>query len=80
MKRSFGAKSAKSCLLSTHWIVANHKIEGAVSVSVANETCRPVDATTIEPRGPPICAMDAEFRRDARAIGINRGLRKLGSF
>ena len=31
MKQSFGAKPARSCLLSTHWIVANHKIEGGAS-------------------------------------------------
>jgi hypothetical protein len=28
MKPSFGAKSAKSCLPSTHWSGANRKIEG----------------------------------------------------
>jgi hypothetical protein len=60
MKRSFGAKSAKSCLPSTHWIVANHKIEGAVSVSVADENRPPTDATTIELRDRPIYAIDAE--------------------
>src|ERR1700730_3465797 len=72
MKRSFSAKSAKSCLPSTHWIVANHKIEGAVSVSVAGKNCRPMDATTIERHGPA-CAIDAELGRDGRAIGINHG-------
>ena len=48
MKQSFGARPARSCLLSMHWIVANHKRDGAVSVSVAGKTCRPTDATTIE--------------------------------
>ena len=38
MKQSFGAKPARSCLPSMHWIAANHKIEGAVSVSVAGKT------------------------------------------
>jgi len=28
MKQSFGAESDRSCLLSMHWIVANHKREG----------------------------------------------------
>ena len=31
MKQSFGARPARSCLLSMHWIVANHKREVAVS-------------------------------------------------
>jgi len=35
-------------LLSMHWIVASHRKEGAVSVSVAGKTCRPTDATTVE--------------------------------
>ena len=48
MKQSFGARPARSCLLSMHWIVANHKIEGAVSVSAAGKTCRPTEAMTIE--------------------------------
>ena len=33
MKQSFGARPARSCLLSMHWIAANHKREAAVSVS-----------------------------------------------
>ena len=33
MKQSFGARPARSCLLSMHWIVANHKRKAAVSVS-----------------------------------------------
>ena len=37
MKQFFGARLARSCLLSMHWIVANHKIEGAASVSVAGK-------------------------------------------
>jgi hypothetical protein len=41
-----------------HWIVANHKREGAVSVSVAGKTCRSTDATTIELPDPPIDAID----------------------
>jgi hypothetical protein len=49
MKRSFGARPARSCLLSMHWIVANLKREGVVSVSVAGNTGRPTDTTTIEP-------------------------------
>ena len=73
MKQSFGARPARSCLLSMHWIVANHKKEGAVSVSAAGKTCRPMDATIIELPDPPIYAIDAEFGRDGRAVGINRG-------
>jgi putative transposase len=30
-KQSSGARPARSCLLSMHWIVVNHKREGAVS-------------------------------------------------
>ena len=30
MKQSFGARPARSCLISMHWVVANHKIEDAV--------------------------------------------------
>jgi hypothetical protein len=52
MKASFGAKSAKSCWPSTHWIVADHKIEGAIFISVAGGNCHPIDATTIELRQP----------------------------
>ena len=47
-KQPFGAKPARSCLLSMHWIVANHKIEGAVSVLAAGNARRPRDAQTIE--------------------------------
>ena len=60
-------RPARSCLLSMHWIVANHKIEAAVSGSVADKTCRPIDATIIEPPDPPIYAIDAELGRDGRA-------------
>ena len=61
MKQPFGAKSARFCLPSMHWIVANHKRECAVSVSVAGKTCRPTDAT-IELPDPPIYAIDAKIR------------------
>jgi hypothetical protein len=53
-RRTFGAKSVRSCLLSMHWIAANHKREGAVFVSVAGKTCRPTDATIELPRQPRI--------------------------
>ena len=59
MKQSFGARPARSCLLSTHWIVTNHKIEDGVSVSVVGKTCRPTDATIIELPDPPIYAIHA---------------------
>ena len=71
MKQSFGARPARSCLLSMHWIVANHKREGAVSVSMAGKTCRLMDATTFDLAGPTIYAIDAELGRAKRAIGIN---------
>ncbi len=73
MKLSFGVKSAKSCLPSTHWTGANRKIEGAVFVSEGGKHCRLKHATTIELRGPPICAIDAELGWDGPAIGVNRG-------
>ena len=63
MKQSFGARPARSCLLSMHWIVANHKRDGAVSVSVAGKTCPSADATTIELPDLPIYAIDAELDR-----------------
>ena len=37
-------------------------------------------AMTIEPCGALTYAIDAEFGRDGRAIGINRGLRQLVCF
>jgi hypothetical protein len=53
MKQPSGAKSVRSCLLSMLWIVANHKRESAVCVSVAGKTGRPMNAITIElPRQP----------------------------
>ena len=58
-KQPCGAKPAKSCSRSMHWIVVNHKREGAVSVSVAGKTYRPMDATTIE---PPDCPMPTRTR------------------
>ncbi len=61
MKQSFGVRPARSCLLSMHWIVANHKKEGAVSGSAAGKTRRPVDATTIELLNPSIYAIDEEL-------------------
>jgi hypothetical protein len=42
------ARPVRSCLLSMHWTVANHKRGGAVSVSVAGNMWLPMDATTIE--------------------------------
>ena len=68
MKQSFGAKPARSCSLSMHWVAANHKKEGAVSVSVGGKTCRPMAATTIELPDPAIYAIDAELGRGGRAI------------
>ncbi len=53
MKRSSGARPARLCLPSMHWIVANHEIEDGVSASIADKTCRPIDATIIEPSDHP---------------------------
>jgi hypothetical protein len=47
-----------------HWIVANHKKQRAVPVSVAGNICRPIGLTTIELADPLICATDAELGRD----------------
>ena len=70
MKQPYGARPARSCLLSMHWVVANHKRDGVVSVTVTGKTCRPMDATTIELPDPPIYAIDAELGRD-RGSGIS---------
>ncbi len=48
MNQSFGARPARPRLLSMHWIVANHKRGGGVSVSVGGNTYRPMDTMTIE--------------------------------
>src|ERR1700686_2401273 len=71
MKRYFGAKSAKSCLPSRHWIGENHKTEGAVYMSVARKHCRPMDPTTIEMRAPLILATDPELGRRAIRIVVD---------
>ena len=71
MRQSFGARPARFCLLSMHWIAANHKRGAAVSVSMAGKTCRLMDATTFDLAGPTIYAIDAELGRAKRAIGIN---------
>jgi Transposase DDE domain len=68
-KQSFGPKSAKSCLPSTHWIAASHKTEGAVSVTVAGEICQPTDATTIELRGLGLAFDRHGTRRDGQTLG-----------
>ncbi len=47
-KQSFGAKPVKFCMRSMPWIVANHKREGAVSVSIADKSCQSPAAVTIE--------------------------------
>ena len=75
MKQPCGGKPARSCLLSMHWIVANHKREGAVSVSVVGS--RPMDATTTELPDRPVYAIDAKLGRnnsDAVALDGLRGL------
>jgi hypothetical protein len=53
MKQSFGARPARSCLHSMHWIVASHKIERAVSLSAAGAICRPTSAMSARFRARP---------------------------
>jgi hypothetical protein len=74
MKQPFGAKSAKSCLPSTHWIGANRKIEGAVSEAVAGKSCRSMDTATIERRGRTHLR-DQRKNSAATAIEVNHGRR-----
>ena len=80
MKQSCGARPARFCSRSMPCIVVNHKRDDGGSVSVAHETSRPMDPTTIELPDPPIYAIDAELGRDGRAILIIRGWQKLGLF
>ena len=70
MKQPFGAKPARSCLLSMHWIVANHKREGVVSASAARESCRPTDAATIELPNRPRCVPLSLSSRSASALWV----------
>jgi hypothetical protein len=71
MKRSSGAKSAKSCLPSTLWIVASRKIAGAVTVSVVGQTCRPMGATAIELRGAINAGFGDRVNRSANGIVVD---------
>ena len=48
MKPSFGGRLAKPCLLSMHWIVANHRKEDTVSVPAADKNGRPTSATNVD--------------------------------
>jgi hypothetical protein len=64
MKQPCGAKPAKSCTCSMHWIVASHKREGAVSASAAGQTCWPMDAPTIDLPELPISPLTAELYVD----------------
>ena len=73
MKQSFGARPARSCLLSMHWIVANHKRKAAVSVSDGRQYPPADGRDDFELPNPSIYAIDAELGRDGRAIGIYRG-------
>ena len=69
MRQPYGARPARFCLLSTHWIAANHKREAAVSVSMAGKTRRPTDATAVEAPTHLLYAIDVELGRDGQAIG-----------
>ena len=48
MKQSFGARPVRYCLRSMPLIVANHKREGAASVSTADKNCRPMSLTSVD--------------------------------
>ena len=72
MKQSYGARRARSCLLSMPWIVANHKKEGAVFVWGAGNTGWPTDAMIIElPRHH--LPVRGERYRYSEQPGRNRG-------
>jgi hypothetical protein len=77
MKQFFGVGLARSCLLSMHWIVANHKREGVVAVSIAKKTCRPMDAATIELPNRPVYAIEGEHLHGSKKGPIPR--RRLSS-
>jgi hypothetical protein len=47
MKQPFGAKRARSSLLSTSWIDANHGIDGAVYVSAISKNCGSTIPTSV---------------------------------
>jgi hypothetical protein len=79
MKRSFGARPARSCLLSMPCIVANHKRDVAVSAIGSRQDLRPTDATTIELPDPPIYAIDAEPRPGRVSERNKSRLTKIGS-
>ena len=48
MEQPCGAKPARFCLPSMHWVGANRKKERAVSISVAGKICCPMDTAIIE--------------------------------
>ena len=72
MKQSFGARPAKSCLLSMHWIVANHTKDGAVSASAASQNCRPTSAMSVDFRTRRLlrCSARRATDRNSQEIGF----------
>ena len=69
-KQPCGAKPAKSCSRSMHWIVVSHRREGAVSVSVAGKTYRQMDTTTIDLPDPLIDSIDPGERSRSAQIWV----------
>ena len=57
-RRSRSADAAVETYARRYGTPQNHKREGAVSVSAMDETCRPMDATTIELPDLPIYAIE----------------------
>ena len=77
MKQPYGARPARSCLLSMPWIVANHRRESGVSASAARETSRPTSPTTIELPDPPIDAIERRARPGRSSDPNNSWLAKI---
>ena len=72
MKQPCGAKPARSSLPSMHWIVANHKREGAVSGSAAGQNCRPTSAMSVDFRTRRLrrCSARRTTDRKSNEIGF----------
>src|SRR5271170_7809100 len=72
MKRLFGAKCARSCLRLMPWIAANHRTEGAVSVSAAGKDCRSTVPSNVNLRARRSSGT-AKFLRSMRAETMAKG-------
>jgi hypothetical protein len=72
MKRLFDAKCARSCLRLMPWIAANHRTEGAVSVSAAGKDCRSTVPSNVNLRARRSSGT-AKFLRSMRAETMAKG-------